>query len=363
VGGVVGSGGSTPNSGGVSGGAAMPSGGLAGTPVDAGTFPDVTFYFDAGSGTGGLSADSACASASATARLERQPADIIWVIDNSGSMLDEAGAVQQQMNRFATLITTAQIDAHVVVISSPPSVIPFVPPYGVCIPAPLGSGTCPNDTNLPNFLHILQEVSSNDALQVIIDTQPQWLSMIRANSKKTIIVVTDDEANTHTADQFRAIVDGWPGFAGSWSFSGIFCTPTCGTSLFCAGVGNTYQELVDDTGGLASQLCSQMWDPIFTQLGQAVVSGTRLACDFAVPTTNQGIINPDNVSLEFTSAPGAQPVVIGRVQDAGACSTAGGWYYDNPTSPAAILLCPSTCTDAQSAAEPRIEVLFGCLGG
>jgi hypothetical protein len=52
--------------------------------------------------------------------------------------------------------------------------------YDICIPAPLGSGGCPNlDTKLPQFLHIDQSVSSNNALQLLLDLKPQWEASMR----------------------------------------------------------------------------------------------------------------------------------------------------------------------------------------
>src|SRR5206468_1238693 len=106
---------------------------------------------DAGSaGSAGLAADAACSSFSETAKTTLEPADIVWGIDNSGSMSEETAAIQANMNAFAQQIIASGIDVHVVLISDgippKPAPLPFIKYFGVCIAPPLGSGQpCPND--------------------------------------------------------------------------------------------------------------------------------------------------------------------------------------------------------------------------
>src|SRR5690606_32865918 len=101
-------------------------------------------------GAGGTGGD--CAATGAEAEVEREAADIIWVIDNSCSMAEEAAAVQANMNRFAMELLDNGIDVHLVLISSTNVVMPmecmgFDPDcwlynamlgseFGVCIGAP-----------------------------------------------------------------------------------------------------------------------------------------------------------------------------------------------------------------------------------
>lgn len=65
----------------------------------------------------------------------------------------------------------------------------------MCIPAPLGSGTCSGaDERLPGYRHVVQVVGSENPLSVILDTYPQWKDSLRANATKTVAVVTDDDS-------------------------------------------------------------------------------------------------------------------------------------------------------------------------
>src|SRR5262245_27178640 len=45
------------------------------------------------------------------------PVDILWVIDNSGSMGEEEDRVQDNMNNFAMSIAASGVDYHVIVIT------------------------------------------------------------------------------------------------------------------------------------------------------------------------------------------------------------------------------------------------------
>ena len=100
-----------------------------------------------------------------TATNQLQPSDIVIAIDQSGSMDQETSWVTAQLNGFAAQITQSGIDVQVVVIAGKPG-----SENGFCVPAPLGSGSCPNDNNLPDLLHVDQHVDSHDALGRILST-------------------------------------------------------------------------------------------------------------------------------------------------------------------------------------------------
>jgi hypothetical protein len=91
-------------------------------------FPDVGN--PGNSGTEGD--DEECASQTTPAENKKQPADIIVVVDNSGSMDFEAGAVQDNLDAFSQQIVDSGIDVRVVLISSYPG-----DGNGICIDPPL----------------------------------------------------------------------------------------------------------------------------------------------------------------------------------------------------------------------------------
>src|SRR5690606_13968070 len=92
-GGSAGSGGSA-GMGGSSGSGA--NGANGGTSFDSG--------LDSSGGSGGFDPDAACAVAKETAKVEKLPVDIIWVVDNSVSMAPAIDQVTAGLNNFAASI-------------------------------------------------------------------------------------------------------------------------------------------------------------------------------------------------------------------------------------------------------------------
>ena len=85
-----------------------------------------------------------------------------------------------------------------------------------------------------------------------------------------------------------------------------------------------------------------------------------LSCDFAIPPPPAGqIVNPDRIQLVYTPTSTAQPEEAPKLSSSAACGQAanGGWYFDNPTSPTRISLCPCTCSRLGAG---RVELRFRC---
>ena len=79
--------------------------------------------------------DAACAEVRAEATLQKKPVDIIFVIDNSGSMTDEILAVQTNINKnFADIINKSGLDYRVIMVASHGDARSA---QSVCISAPL----------------------------------------------------------------------------------------------------------------------------------------------------------------------------------------------------------------------------------
>jgi hypothetical protein len=358
--------GGSPTSGGSGGSGSGAGGGLfndAGSPTGAG---------------GGLDPDAACATVSATAEAALQPADIIIAVDTSGSMDEESGEVQANLNNFAALISASGIDVHVVLIAD----------SSVCIPPPLGSGACNGaDEKLPNYRHVPQGVASTNALQLFLSTYPDWKSSLRPNATKTFAVVSDDESDMNAAEftaqllaldpptfqgfKFDAIVafeepSGFECFgfgscpAGASQCCGLIDGIACGS--YAAAEGKVYKQLVQQTGGVIGDLCIQNFDPVFQDMATGVVKDSKLSCDYTIPPVPDGeTFEAGKVNVLYTPGSGAAPESLYNVPGGAAdCGMKGGWYYDDPKTPAKILMCPSTCSVLQADAMGKIDILFGC---
>lgn len=308
-------------------------------------------------------------------------ADIIFALDNSGSMIEENAAVQNNMNGFSTQITGSGIDAHVVMISAGPSSFDGAcltrilggAAYGngVCIDQPLGlAGACPcaDDTNMPGYLHLFTPVDSHNALSQIQAQFPNYQNMLRADAAKTFVVVTDDEATPPDPNAFKTWVASQPVFQSAvWRFSGIFCV---NSSSNCANVGTTYTALADATGGIKGDLSQfpsgnvdSQFKLVFDSLAAAIQQDAKpVDCAWAIPTPTDGkTIDFNTVNVNYTTATQTTPQSIYWVADQTACSDKFyGWYYDDQTHPTQVIACPQSCTVLQADLTTTVHVLYGC---
>jgi hypothetical protein len=261
----------------------------------------------------------------------------------------------------------ANIDAHVVLISATNA-----DEAGICLAQPLGSGACPDDTNLPGYLHIPDGVGSNDALQKILQHYATWAPQMRPTASKHIIVVTDDDSDLSANDfntQFLALDASHAGYKFHAIASPedpilacVAMTSCCPAFIpFSAALSQEYLDLTALTGGIFGNLCEQDFGPIFDEVSTAVVQGAALACEYPIPPPPDGMdFDPDAVNVEFDDGMGGI-LQIGRVDNPAACAgVSDGWYYDDPAMPTSIVLCPQTCDTIQGFASASVSIKFGC---
>jgi hypothetical protein len=296
--------------------------------------------------------DEGCASVSEAAEVKAAPVDIIFVVDNSGSMTDEAEFVRTQMNGFSDQIQMSGIDHHVVLLSSYPD-----EGNGICLDPPLGGGNCPaDDNNLPIYRHVDLKIGSHNALIHLVATQLEWKDSIRPEAMKHIVVVSDDESEL-PHQIFDTLFSGLDPSYDSYVFHSIVCLSDCSEA---ANIGQTYIELTDQTGGVLGDLCLQDFQTVFDEIAKSVIQSVPLSCQFDIPTPPEGMaLDPDLVNVELGD--GNNLEVIPRVDDIVDCMNhPDGWYYDDPLEPSEIRLCPQTCESAQGYEQGTINVQFGC---
>ncbi len=132
--------------------------------------------------------------------------DIIFVIDNSGSMNAEIAAVENNINsNFAAIIGGSGVDYRVIMLSIAADSGSYTAP--VCIGPPLGGAPCigaTQPTNGDRFFHYDVGVYSNDAWCIMLSTftEPDvhgfaplgWSEWLRADANKAFVIITDDRA-------------------------------------------------------------------------------------------------------------------------------------------------------------------------
>jgi hypothetical protein len=88
-----------------------------------------------------------------------------------------------------------------------------------------------------------------------------------------------------------------------------------------------------------------------------------LTCDYQIPVIPGKPLNFEQVNVNVRIGPApAMEQLIRRVDDAAACGTGPGWYFDVPpnASPKKITLCPGTCDPMLKATGSTMNVLIGC---
>ena len=117
-----------------------------------------------------------------------------------------------------------------------------------------------------------------------------------------------------------------------------------------ATAGGSEALFIDATSELASEFS--------TALG-SIHGQTRIPCQFGIPDPDSGDIDYNLVNVRLSDSDETDALVP-RVEGESACGTESGWYYDDPSAPERIALCPSTCEDASSSPDAGIDVLVGC---
>jgi hypothetical protein len=321
----------------------------------------------------------ACVTLTETATPMRGPADVIFVIDNTPSMEDELAEVRANMNAFSQKVHDDGLDLHIVLISCLPEDCGSHDNWhGICVEPPVGAvGGCPeggpyDDSNPPAYLHVSTPVPSRGGLSAVVSTHDQWGHMIRDNSAKHVVVVSDD-SDDWTAQQFIdafvALDSRFEGFQAHGIYSFMSKEDACAISdtepccIFAApdGEGTVYRDLVEATGGISGDMCLQDFDPVFDVLAGAVVESAELSCEWTIPAPPDGeSLNPAMINVEFINSQ-QESYFIGRVFAASDCgNVAQGWYYDDAVPPTTIYVCPQTCTWIKGDPGARMVLHFGC---
>lgn len=335
---------------------------------DAGASPAV----DAGAGrardAGAAPAPVEC---EASARLEAdpvvRPSDIIWFVDNSGSMTDEAGRVRDNINAFASQIVRSGIDYRVVMLSASAALA------GVRVPEPLASS--------PRFLQHDDVNGDTMIVDQLLEGLPSWEHFLREGSVRHLVVLSDADGCLSAPAALAALRDALeppgtqlvvhtvaerPGpsspacvVSAEPTFFGCHMTQEC-TGCGTGQPGFRLLELARMTGGVRFSICEDDWSPLFDQLAREVVDGASLPCELEVPTAGPDfMLDPAEANVVVTEAGVSRTPP--RVSSPADCGDEPGWYFDDPVAPSRITLCPASCQAIEASTDPAsIEVELGC---
>jgi hypothetical protein len=292
--------------------------------------------------------DDGCGAIRQMADAKPSPVDIVWVIDDSGSMADEQAAIQKNIASFAAAIGGAGIDHHVVMVTKD----------DVAAGTPLGADTL-------HYRHVGQNIGSHDALEKLLASYPQYADFLRPTAALHFVIVTDDESRMKAAD-FKAQMEQTAGkkFIAhaivSESVGGGACLGACGIPLLCgaAAPGLEYLALADATAGQKISICVSDWSTVFEPLKAAVIESAPLPCEYSLPAAPAGsALDPGRVNVDVLFG-GSSAKTLPRASGSDACASAEAWFYDDPRKPTVIRMCPAACSSISGGGS--IEITLGC---
>jgi hypothetical protein len=364
-----------------------------------------------------------CAGGSSAATQVQRPVDIIFVIDNSGSMAGEIEQVQQRINEdFAQIIEASGLDYRVIMVSRYGDVDVSVGSsnHPICIGPPLGNNSCTNPAfqplvnNPPHFFHYSADIESEDAWCQLLkgfDTPDElgdfwrswtpltpngWSAWLRPDSFKSFVVITDDDVD---CNNYGYDFDDKNSASGGQSAANKFDQALRALAPQHFGTAAQRNYVWHSIVAMKEYSTpSQPWPPSAPiQTGQCSPGsegpGTGyqalsiLTGGLRYPTCRNDDFNaifraiasevvesaaadcqfalPDLESFNPDQASvsytlGDDSVTeLSRVSGPGLCN-AGGWYFDDPKNPTTLSLCPAACEAVHEDTNAQVWVELGC---
>lgn len=331
----------------------------------------------AGTSSAGTGAFSACQSLESRAdAVPLVKSDVIWAVSNSPLVEDWLPVIRDSLNYFADRLDQEHLDPRVILLSEGQDVRRIINgTSGVCAPAPLGSGSCPDDTNPPRYtrldtrtLDVVPPVEepllmwSHLDLDILIGTYHQWRGLLRPGVAKAFIVMGGTDPII-SAPQFidwvasqRELRDE------AWTFSGTWCLEPSDPGCYETYVGDRYTELANATGGVAESSLASDYRAVIDSITDGVIAGAKaLPCQWTIPEPPGGkTLDPEQVNMVFTSGAGKEQPIFAVDAPADCGAEWGGWYYDDPAAPTEIQVCPTTCATMRLDAKATVDLAFGC---
>jgi hypothetical protein len=133
--------------------------------------------------------------------------------------------------------------------------------------------------------------------------------------------------------------------------------------VYVIGVGSELTSLnsIAESGGTGKATLISTAADVDKQFIAALdaIRNQTLTCDYTVPPPEKGSLDFNAVNVSFSDYAGKETLL--SVSQAN-CDKAGdkGWYYDNPTKPTKVVLCPQTCERVNTSRDGQINFVYGC---
>ncbi len=396
----------SPSSGqtGLGGGSGSSSGSSSGSTGSTSGGGDTSFgggLFSNGgesSGGGGLNADSGCETE--IHQGERQPLDMYFLVDQSGSMADGSPskwqAVSGSLEGFVADPTNTGTSAGIGYFpytgstgggtctsgQSGCTCIPFVNicfsnTGGSCtvsdyatpdVPIGLLPGVGPNITTSLNNHGPGGGTPTYPALQGAYQYATGW-AIAHPGEKTVVVLATDGDPNGCDADDVVGDATTKGTIAGDLVAPALQGNPTASPPVpsiptFVIGVGSSLTSLnaLAAAGGTGTAFIVDTGGNVGQQFAAALdqIRGQAISCDFGVPS--DGTVDPTKVNVTY-SAPNAAATDVYQVSASTDCAAVGDtsandeWFYDQGDTQ--LTLCPNTCQKLAQGGG-TVQVVLGC---
>ena len=322
-------------------------------------------------GTGGSGGGSdACAAESQTASTV--PLSMFILLDQSGSMQQEGNRWTPVTTALKTFLSGTSIAGVGVGLQYFPLGATTTSDSKICnsmnysTPGVAIADMPANDMPLATSIdgHFFTAAQGGDpahwgtptypALQGSYDYLRQYL-MSNPDRHGVLLLATDGEPSKlcpgDTVDEITALIAAQAGMTPPIQTYVIGIGQVASLNNWAMAGGTGHAAFITDGSGSTTQ------DDLAKALDS--IRQLTLPCDYDIPAPDGGTIDPDKVNVQFTP-PGGTPSIFPRVDNLAACDpNQPTWYYDNPTAPTKVEMCPVACNTLHQDSA-KIDLLFGC---
>ena len=330
----------------------------------------------AAAGSGSVDADAGAQCAGVGIELEASPLDMFVMMDRTQSMTYNI--------QNTALIRWDVLQQGVQQFVNDPNVQLKAPRVGLAFFGATGNPNDPTECDPVTYTKPKIEIeaiatSGPKILQAVIDErdllggQTPWMPSIEGAlmhsqdwqtnnpARLTVAVVVTDgyatECDTDVSHIQEMVGEYFAGVQGAYNTRG---KPGIRTYIIgvdvdkfnldaVAQAGGTNTATIVDTAGAVDKFVTAMIN----------ITNANINCDLALPSppANQ-VLDPNKVQVVYKPFQGTNQEIPAAASGGGCSGANGGWYFDNPTNPTKITLCPCSCANLGAGS---IEVRFGCL--
>jgi hypothetical protein len=320
---------------------------------------------DSAGGSGG-SGGSAGACTGASQEVERIDVDLLFLMDRSVSMGERIPsgqtrweALRAAVEALAQAPSAANLQAGINFYSISGAANDTVDCNATSYAMP-AVGIGPLSMTGANMVAAIQSRSPGGltpilpAMEGAITYAKQW-AQAHPERAAAIVLVSDSYPTQCSSDPTAVAAAAAAAYAGSPSIRTFIIGVGANTAArfnlenFARSGGTKTPFLVED-----GDLTQTFVDTILN------IAASNLACDFSIPPPPMGMnLNPERVQVIYTPAASGTPEEVPKVNSSGDCASSvnGGYYFDRPTNPTRIYVCPCTCSRFGAG---RVDVRFGC---